>query len=312
MKFYVGVTNDDWFNFLKERQPEEVNFWRPGGLVNFKAIKPGAPFLFKLHSPNNFVAGGGFFVRHAQLPLSLAWDCFGEKNGAASFSTVRSMVNKCRQTPERDPIVGCTILTEPFFFERDQWIPVPRDWSSNIVSGKTYPTSGGEGQRLWFAVQERLSLRKPELIMPWTEGRVASPANEEHRWREILTKARIGQGTFRVEVTEVYQRRCALTGEKTLPVLEACHIRPYADNGPNRVNNGLLLRSDLHTLFDRGYMTVTPDLRVQVSRKLREEFHNGRIYYDLHGHELKVLPDRFDERPSGEYLAWHNENVYLE
>ena len=51
-------------------------------------------------------------------------------------------------------------------------------------------------------------------------------------------------------MTDAYERRCAVTGEKTLPVLEAAHIRPYALLGPHRVNNGLLLRSDLHKLFD--------------------------------------------------------------
>ena len=73
---------------------------------------------------------------------------------------------------------------------------------------------------------------------------------------EYLTRARIGQGAFRVLVTDAYQRRCAISGERTLPVLQASHIRPYSDEGPHHVANGILLRSDLHTLFDRGYITV--------------------------------------------------------
>src|SRR5690606_11461688 len=75
---------------------------------------------------------------------------------------------------------------------------------------------------------------------------------------EYLARARLGQGAFRVLVTDAYQKRCAISGERTLPVLQAAHIRPYAAAGPHRVSNGLLLRSDLHILFDRGYVTVTP------------------------------------------------------
>jgi putative restriction endonuclease len=81
-------------------------------------------------------------------------------------------------------------------------------------------------------------------------------------------------------VTDAYDRKCVVTGERTLPVLEAAHIKPYNLVGRHEISNGLLLRSDLHTLFDLGYMTVTPDdLRVRVSRRIHEEFENGREYY---------------------------------
>jgi putative restriction endonuclease len=111
-------------------------------------------------------------------------------------------------------------------------------------------------------------------------------------------------------VTDAYDRRCAASGERTLPVLQAAHIKPYADGGPHNVDNGLLLRSDLHTLFDRGYLTVTPEARIEVSGKIREEFENGRDYYALHGRPLR-LPTPQYAGPSGELLAWHNEHVFL-
>jgi putative restriction endonuclease len=66
-------------------------------------------------------------------------------------------------------------------------------------------------------------------------------------------------------------RRCAITGEKALPVLQAAHIRPVTKEGFHRVDNGLLLHSDLHALFDQGYLTVTPDHRVRVSRRLKAD-----------------------------------------
>ena len=84
-------------------------------------------------------------------------------------------------------------------------------------------------------------------------------------------------------VTDAYHRRCAITGERTLPALEAAHIRPYAEGGDHEARNGLLLRRDIHSLFDAGYVTVTPSRHFEVSRRIKEEFDNGRHYYELHG-----------------------------
>ena len=112
-------------------------------------------------------------------------------------------------------------------------------------------------------------------------------------------------------VTDAYQRRCAITGEKTLPVLEAAHIKPYAAEGPHSVNNGLLLKSDFHTLFDGGYITIDEDYRIDVSRRLHEDYGNGRDYYKYHGQKLLILPEKEIQLPSREFLRWHNENVFL-
>ena len=127
---------------------------------------------------------------------------------------------------------------------------------------------------------------------------------------EYITRSRLGQGAFRVLVTDAYSRRCSITGEKTLPVLQAAHIQPFAEYGPHSVNNGLLLRSDLHILFDQGFLTVTKDLHVEVNSRIKEEYENGRDYYALHGKPLKVLPPREEDRPAREFLDWHNTHIY--
>lgn len=95
-----------------------------------------------------------------------------------------------------------------------------------------------------------------------------------------------------------------------MPVLEAAHIQPYAENGPHDPANGLLLRSDFHKLFDIGLMTVTPDYHIEVSPRIREEWFNGKAYYRLHGQSLPRLPAQLDHRPGVEYLRWHNDNRY--
>jgi putative restriction endonuclease len=111
-------------------------------------------------------------------------------------------------------------------------------------------------------------------------------------------------------VTDAYRYRCAMTSERTLPVLEAAHIRPFAAGGEHALSNGLLLRSDLHTLFDLGYVTVDPkDKTILVSDRIKSEFENGREYYKLRGERL-VLPENPLAIPSIESLTFHAENVF--
>ena len=91
--------------------------------------------------------------------------------------------------------------------------------------------------------------------------------------------------------------------------MEAAHIRPYGDGGEHEAWNGLLLRRDIHSLFDAGYVTVTPDLRFEVSRRIKEEFDNGRHYYALHGQTIAPPPD-LRQRPDPDALTWHNEHCF--
>lgn len=92
-------------------------------------------------------------------------------------------------------------------------------------------------------------------------------------------------------------------------MLEAAHIRPYSQEGPHDIRNGLLLRADIHQLFDKGYVTVTEDLRFVVSPRLKADFGNGKTYYPLHGDRLR-LPAAAEHRPAAEFLRWHNERVF--
>lgn len=301
MRLWVAVTDKNWFEFLRARKPEEVNFWQPSAGRRAASLDLGTPFLFKLHAPHNFIVGGGCFVRYSVLPARLAWDAFGTNNGVTDYAALKARVEQYRTAPVvGDPEIGCNILGCPFFWPEDDWIPVPKDWARNIVQGKGYDSEIGEGAALWQAVGRKLASSRSWDVEDGARYGAA-----------YLTQARLGQGAFRVLVTEAYERKCAITGERTLPVLEAAHIRPYAEEGPHRVSNGLLLRSDLHTLFDRGYLTVTDSLRVEVSPRIREEFQNGREYYRHNGQELAVIPSLVDERPSRDFLRWHNEQRFL-
>jgi putative restriction endonuclease len=107
-----------------------------------------------------------------------------------------------------------------------------------------------------------------------------------------------------------YERRCVVSDEKTLPILDAAHIRAYGDGGDHDTANGLLLRTDIHRLFDLGYVTVSEDHRFEVSHRLKADFDNGRHYYDLHGQALRTPKPGFPA-PAQDALAWHREHKYL-
>jgi putative restriction endonuclease len=306
VRAYVAVTDRDWFRFLRGRPDlDEVNFWQPGGTRQFRVLSVGEPFLFKLHYPDHAIVGGGYF-RHASLvPTSLAWEAFAEKNGALSLDEMRRRIERYRRVsadPHEDYTVGCIILQDSFFFPESDWIPPPTDFHRNTQQGKSYDLTAGEGRELWATVRARLRLRpSPDPV----GGEPGQPVYGD----PVLVRPRLGQGTFRVLITDTYRRRCAVTGERTLPVLEAAHIRPVAGGGDHRLDNGLLLRSDVHTLFDRGYLTVSPELRVLVSRRLQTDFHNGEHYRQFAEHTIWV-PDNPEIRPRQEFLEWHRDTVF--
>jgi len=303
VNLFVAITDRSWFDLLSQERPDEVNFWQPSGTRNFGAVAVGELFLFKLHTPNDFIVGGGVFSHASNVPLSLAWEAFGIKNGVTTLAEMRQRIARYRRDdalldPRSDPPVGCRILTQPFFWPREQWLPVPRSFARNIVTGKRYGTDDVEGRYLWNAVAERA-------------GSLGSGLHVTERYgAPQMVRPRLGQGAFRLTVTDAYERRCAVSGEKTLPILDAAHIRSYREGGEHDPANGLLLRADIHRLFDLGYVTIGDDHRFVVSHRLKADFDNGRHYYELHGMTVRS-PQRGYSPPAADALAWHREHRYL-
>jgi putative restriction endonuclease len=116
----------------------------------------------------------------------------------------------------------------------------------------------------------------------------------------------VDEGTFKLRLLEAYDARCAVTGERVVPVLDAAHIQPYLGPASNHVQNGLLLRTDLHRLYDEGLLGVTPDYSLRVSERIHEEWENGKDYYALEGRAVRQPTDS-GRRASRDALAWHLE-----
>ena len=308
MRGVILLTDLDWFRFLSV-QPEldEVNFWRPRD-TRTPQLTPGTPMLFKLRKQHGgWIVGYAVFALHRVLTAELAWDSFGFANGAATFAEMVARIDRLRN--EKDVSVrpgsyeiGCLMLSEPVFLPRDRWVAPPGDWPDNVVQGRSYDLTDGEGRRVW----DELLARAPRG--PFGSSR-ADQAHEGPRYAERLAKVRLGQGTFRIAVMGAYGGACAITGEHSTPALEASHIRPFALEGPRHVSNGLLFRSDVHRLFDKGYVAVDSEFRFRVSGRLRQDYSNGRSYYPLDLRQIS-LPADPSEQPDRDQLAWHMERVF--
>jgi putative restriction endonuclease len=313
MRAFVAVTDADWYRYLAAR-PElsEVNFWRPGGHGRFRALAVGEPFFFKTHHPHNRIVGGGFYSGFTHLRISEAWDFFGPANGVSDLEQMRRRVGHYRREdlhPGDDPVIGCLFIRDARFFPAGNDAPPPPDFAPNVVQGKGYNLSTEPQHTAYFQglLDRLLGQHIPvdlgnEFDEAWNRP---GPAFGDPR----LEPQRLGQQAFQAVVLEAYHRRCAITGTKIRPVLQAAHVRPLTGGGQHRLDNGLLLRSDVHTLFDRGYLAVDTKHRLLVSPYLRAEFGNGEQFY-AHAGQTIAVPERRAERPHRDALEWHLDTVF--
>jgi len=328
MRIVVGVTDNRWAAFLRDHDDiTEANFWQPSP-HGFKALSPGEPFLFKTKDPKKFkgldipgyhLVGGGFFDEYVELRVSEAWTIWGAANGVSSEAELLSRAQAYRaqatSSIDPDPTIGCVVLRNIFFAKRGGEMSEPPNWARNIVTHTGYE-SNEVGARLdtesvehaFAALQHQARVDfawEPDLRgvdLDWEGPRYGQP---------VLVRPRMGQGHFKHAVAAAYQHRCAVTTSATFPSLEAAHIRPFAEGGEHAVSNGLLLRTDVHRLYDRGYLSVDADLRLRVSPQLRDHGWNGMEFYDREAAGYVIpAPSAANHRPNRDALAWHFETRF--
>lgn len=276
-----------------------------------KTMRPGEPVFFRLKDPHNAIAGYGFYAHYCLLGLDEAWDVFGWKNGDPDKLRFLQRIGRYRGIDLLDPAqpraeIACTILRDARFWSdrRIAWAEA-EGWQRNIVQGKT-ESDPARASRLLAEIAYDATEVPEELVKPF------APVNVDERTIVLSeTVRREGQGTFRARLMTAYDGHCAITGEHTELVLDAAHIQPYLGPRSNHLQNGLLLTKEFHALFDRGYVSVTPDYRVRVSQKLRERWSNGRRYYPFDGEPLAHLPRAACDAPSRAALEWHSTHVFL-
>jgi putative restriction endonuclease len=124
-----------------------------------------------------------------------------------------------------------------------------------------------------------------------------------------LAPCRLGQQAFEAVVLDAYHRQCAITGTHIPPVLQATHVRPVTEGGEHRLDNGLLLRFDVHTMFRPGYLGVDPRYRLvgqpPAARRLRQR----RPVLRQSGQVIELSAYRAD-RPHRAFMQWHLDEVF--
>lgn len=314
MRAVVGVTDNAWAAYLRDRPHlSEANFWLPSPSGKFKALQIGEPFLFKTHHPENELVGGGFFSGYNQLTIREAWEFIGHGNGFDSAEALAERIGRYRkQTPSLELVIGCVFLRDLFFTPSTMTLPAPSDFAPNIVRFKGYDLGPESVMEIHLAaLLERSEVRQVEDAT----GRVTLVDGESllvpgpTRGIPRLVTPRLGQGAFKGMLLTAYNRQCAITGGHISPTLQAAHIRPVAQEGQHRLDNGLLLRSDVHILFDNGYLGVDEHHKLHVSRRLWTDFGNGKEFYSKAGQEISV-PERTIDRPSRESVQWHMDEVF--
>jgi putative restriction endonuclease len=221
---------------------------------------------------------------------------------------MRRRVGQYRRSPiapAEDPLIGSIFVRDVMFYPSGLEMESPPAFAPNIVQGKSYSLSEEPAASYFEEALRRLLGHElsGDLGSAW---HLPGPVFGDPR----LAPRRLGQRSFQAVVAGAYHRRCAITGDRIRPVLQAAHIKPVSSGGEHRLDNGLLLRSDAHILFDAGYLGVDPKHRLMVSPWLRNEFGNGEEFYARAGQPID-LPDRRVDRPNREYLEWHLDEKYL-
>lgn len=294
---------------------EEFVLWRPAGQSGATIpLGPGEPVILTVpteaSSSSRSAVGGGLFSGRSRMTLSELWEWFGEASGARGLQELRSSytVATSRELEAADdPDVDTTLLHHVRFFTLEERVEVPIDATSFTFNQGRYVQLSGR-------TSSDPALR---AVLTYFDPKSEPGADEVARIVLSTIRAaarsvvpRLGQGAFRAMVSDAYSHQCALTGYKVRPVLEAAHIKSYSSGGEHRLDNGLLLRSDVHTLYDRGFIAFDDLGGLMVSSQLRERFGNGDWYYARVGSPL-AAPKRSVDAPNREFLAWHREAVFL-
>jgi len=144
------------------------------------------------------------------------------------------------------------------------------------------------------------------VLKKWLNGNYstqARKADETVRWVRRSMLQRQGQQEFRRRLLTAYRGQCAVTGCTEEGTLQAAHIRPVSSKGDHHVSNGLLLRADIHNLFDLGLIAIDQNLVIHVSKQVSEPAYRA---FDM----KKVHVPQGPGTPSRSALLWHFNNMY--
>jgi len=159
------------------------------------------------------------------------------------------------------------------------------------ASGKKADAKGGNSTKRLLITCAANTIDWNTILLGEAQTANQSPMSDLDEYEYRLLKKRLRQSPFRKEVLKAYKYTCAVTSCKVHAVLEAAHIIPYSGRSSSNINNGLLLRSDIHDLFDLRLIKITSDHTIRVDEKL-----NDSEYWQYDGRRIN-LPDQEKDFP---------------
>lgn len=243
--FALAVTNRTWFEYQRSHSfTGEVNFWTPSRNCPHR-ISPGEQFVFKLAGDGDLIGGYGTFVEYKYQSLDDTWKEFGPKNGA---DTKAEFFNTLKSIGSNNGIdCGCVVLKDIILFEE----PVNRVKAG--ITAKPAQLYAYEHGSFPFD-NSWVSKDSFSLVKNATKKKIIQNVTE-----------RKGQSAFHAAVSKAYNNQCCITGESTPELLQAAHIQDYINQDSHHIQNGLLLRIDIHKLFDSGLLYIDQHYHVHVS-----------------------------------------------
>ena len=250
MKYAFAITDRDWYNYQKDHGFNNfINFWTPTVWKNTK-LKPGHILVFKLKEFKNSIediGGYGTIVEYKSQTREAAWNEFGRRNGFDTKEEFLKKLTKANRGRSKDS--GCFVLKDVVFFDE----PVKLSDYGLSVSPRLERYSWGEGP-FPFAQQVTSTQLDFSLVDPAKKEKVTQS-----------TTKRVGQDQFHADISRVYGYRCCITGETAPELLQAAHIQDYICKESHHIQNGLLLRIDIHKLFDSGLLYIDQHYHVHIS-----------------------------------------------
>lgn len=283
--FAIAVTDKSWYEYQKEHDfIDNINFWTP--TVWKVAFDPGDIIVFKLKGTIDDIGGYGSFVEYKHQTLEQSWKEFGQRNG---YDTKEEFVMAL--TKGKGPsstICGCLVLENVVYFDQPEKLSkYGLSFNSHIVKyRKEYSPFPSFGQQSVVASQPVFQL-------------VTQSKKQKTKQKVTL---RVGQGQFHRDISVAYGHKCCITGETAPELLQAAHIQDYINKDSNHVQNGLLLRMDIHKLFDSGLLYIDENYKVHVSSLVK-----STNYTDLNNQKIS-RPTNPSEWPSIDALKFKKES----
>jgi hypothetical protein len=312
---YIINTDPYWFAHVFSRGIKNPVFWRKTARnPNREAVVPGNQLFFRVTKTNPpVIRGRGVINAVGVYTLAEAFDAFDQRLGYPSMREMISASTKWTSGIHLQPNTKmfCIVVSD-FQVLRDirtdtELANLGIDFiHTNVVTGKELDDA--QTSALLEIARDRASQPVSSLVSFISNG-AASEAVDEFNPRNIqdarekiarLVAKRQGQPEFRKKLLKAYGSKCAISGSNAPAALEAAHVIPYLGPQTNHVSNGLLLRADLHTLFDLGLIAIDSyTMTVIVHPSLL-----ATDYRELAGKAVS-LPANKRDRPNKEALDIH-------